>query len=100
MTPGAGTGADSPGVTHPAFPAEAPSPQRLRSITVTSAPRRASDHAEARPITPPPITATLTTQMVSAAQGAQFVGSDERPRRALSSRTRGRPARASGAGAR
>ena len=61
ITPGPGTGTASDGVIQPAFPADAPDPQRSRSNTVTSAPRLASASATHRPTAPPPITITRTT---------------------------------------
>src|SRR5690606_31037625 len=55
-SPGAGTGADSEGVTHPALPDEAPCPKFPLSTTMTSRPRRRSSYAESSPMTPPPMT--------------------------------------------
>src|SRR5262245_42515156 len=60
MTPGAGSGAESPGQIQPVFPREQPSPIRPRSKTVTSAPPRVSANAHESPTTPPPTTATRT----------------------------------------
>ena len=48
------------GHTQPAFPRDAPCPTWSRSRTITSALRFASSWAQQRPITPPPMTATLT----------------------------------------
>ena len=58
ITPGPGTGIASDGVIQPAFPAEAPPPQRPRSTTIVSAPRLVSASAIARPTAPPPTTTT------------------------------------------
>src|ERR1700733_14061114 len=58
ITPGPGTGVASDGVTQPALPADAASPQRPRSRTVTSQPRALSASAAHRPTAPPPITIT------------------------------------------
>ena len=58
-TPGAGTGADMLGTTHPALWLDAPVPASLASTTHTSAPSAAKASAEHNPIEPAPITVTL-----------------------------------------
>src|SRR5215216_1703267 len=56
--PGAGSGYVKLGETQPVLPRETPPPTRARSRTTTSAPRRRSSQAHARPTTPAPTTAT------------------------------------------
>src|SRR3954471_14302045 len=56
--PGAGSGYVKLGEIHPVFPRDTPAPIAPRSTTTTSAPRRRSSHAQARPTTPAPTTAT------------------------------------------
>ena len=65
VTPGAGRGFDRPGLIQPAFPREAAMPSSSRSRTVTSAPRLRRYQAQARPITPPPTTATFNPAVLA-----------------------------------
>src|SRR4051794_18967460 len=61
--PGAGSGYARLGETHPVLPRDTPPPTPARSSTTTSAPRRRSSHAQARPTTPAPTTATRGSLM-------------------------------------
>src|SRR5271165_5934105 len=61
--PGAGSGYVKLGETHPVLPRDTPPPTPARSSTTTSAPRRRSSHAQARPTTPAPTTATRGSLM-------------------------------------
>ncbi len=57
--PGAASGVESDGVSHPVLPRDAPAPVVRASTSVTSCPSRASHQAHESPIAPPPTTTTV-----------------------------------------